>query len=243
MPVPSPSHAQSCLAPPLPTTTTRPIHVICTNCSAHGTDWVALIGVVAAVIAAICAFVALAWSRSEHNEFLRRLRARARFVITLQAITSAPAVDIDDDLAVSAPIGQPFDQVFEIGLSNVGDGAAGPTVVNVMVPANVAGFGWTTVGGTMASAQRDARETDETLTRGDGEIPAKWIAYEVSRVSTRTPVLLHFRLTVGATVQRVPIRVKAQCDELPDDVFETTTDFELRVYSNRPPYHLRGDNG
>jgi hypothetical protein len=225
------------------TTTPRAIHVICTNCSAHGTDWVALIGVIAAVIAAICAFVALAWSRSEHNEFLRRLRARACFVITLQAITSAPAVETDDPLAVSAPTGQPFDQVFEIGLSNVGDSAAGPTVVNVLVPANVAGFGWTTAGGTMASHQRDARETDETLTRGDGEVPAKWIAYEVSRVSTRTPVLLHFKLTVGAVVQRVPIRVKAQSDELPDDVFETIEDFELRVYSNRPPYRLRGEGG
>ncbi len=225
------------------TTTPGAIHVICTNCSAHGTDWVALIGVIAAVIAAICAFVALARSRSEHNEFLRRLRARARFVITLQAITSAPAVDTDDPLAVSAPIGQPFDQVFEIGLSNVGDGAAGPTVVNVLVPANVAGFGWTTVGGTMASHQRDVRDTDETLTRGDSDVPAKWIAYEVSRISTRTPVLLHFKLTVGAVVQRVPIRVKAQCDELPDDVFETIKDFELCVYSNRPPYRLRGEGG
>lgn len=225
------------------TTTQRAIHFICTNCSAHGTDWVALIGVIVAVVAVICAFVALAWSRSEHNEFLRRLRARARFVITLQAITNAPAVDTDDPLAVSASIGQPFDQVFEIGLSNIGDCAAGPTAVNVLVPANVAGLGWTTAGGTMASHQRDARETDETFTRRDGEVPAKWIAYEVPRVSTRTPVLLHFKLTVGAFVQSVPIRVKAQCDELPDDVFEKIGDFELRVYSNLPPYRLRGEDG
>lgn len=95
----------------------------------------------------------------------------------------------------------------------------------------------------MASHQRDARETDETFTRRDGEVPAKWIAYEVPRVSTRTPVLLHFKLTVGAFVQSVPIRVKAQCDELPDDVFEKIGDFELRVYSNLPPYRLRGEDG
>jgi hypothetical protein len=225
------------------TTTSRAIHVICTNCSAHGTDRVALIGVVAAVFAAICALVALAWSRSEHNEFLRRLRARARFVITLQAITNAPAIDTDDPLAVSAPTGRAFEQLFEIGLSNEGDGAAGPTVVNVLVPANLNGFGWTTAGGTMASNQIDARETGETLTRGDGEVPAKWIAYEVSRVSTRTPVLLHFKFTVGAVAQRVPIRIRAQCDELPDDVFEVVKDFELCVYSNLPPYRLRGGGG
>jgi hypothetical protein len=222
------------------TTTTPAIHVICTNCSTHGTDRVALIGVIAAVIAAICAFVALAWTRSEHNEFLRKLRARAHFAITLQAITSAPAVGTDDPLAVSAPVNQEFEQVFEIGLSNTGDGAAGVTVVNVLAPANVAGFGWATAGGTMASHQRDVRETDETLNRGAGEVPAKWIAYEVAQVSTRTPVLLHFKLTVGPVVQCVPIRVKAQCDELPDDVFETVKDFELRVYSDHPPYGPRG---
>jgi hypothetical protein len=225
------------------TTTSSAVHVICTNCSVRGADWVALTGVIAAVIAAICAFVALAWSRSEHNEFLRRLRVRARFVITLKAITNAPAVDSDDPLAVSAPIGRGFEQVFEIGLSNEGDGVAESTVVNVLVPASVAGFGWTTAGGRMASDQRDARETEEKLTQGDREVPAKWIAYEVPRVSTRTPVLLHFTLTVDAVVQRLPIRVKAQCDQLPDDVFETIEDFELRVYGDRPPYRLRGEGG
>ncbi|HEX5308065.1 MAG TPA: hypothetical protein VFW38_03185 [Solirubrobacteraceae bacterium] len=206
-------------------------------------DWTALVGVVAAVIAAVCAFVALAWSRSEHNEFLRRMRARARFVITLQAIMSEPAVEVDDPLAVSAAAGQAFEQMLEIGLTNTGDGAAGPTVVNVLVPAYVRVFVWTTAGSRVTSDQRDSRETEETLTQGDREVPSRWISCEVPRVSTRTPVLLHFRLNVDAFAQRVPVRVKVQCDELPDDVYEVVKDFELTVYEDVPPYRLRGENG
>ncbi len=68
--------------------------------------------------------------REEHAAFLRELRARARFTITARPLEADP----DGVLRTDAT------RVFvraEIGLANVGDKAAGPTTLNVLLPAGL----------------------------------------------------------------------------------------------------------
>jgi hypothetical protein len=219
--------------------TTQHLIVTCSNCHSDGTDWVALGSLIAAIIAALIAGVALAWSRSEHNEFLRRLRARARLRVTLTPLQASPVPDLDDPLAVMAQDGLGYEQLFQVGVENYGDGAAGPAVINVLVPANVTVLYWSDGTGRRLDVPSGPLDTAETLTRDGVEVSARWISTELRRVSTRTPQLQFFKVGVAADVNRMPIRIKAQCDELPDEEFEATGDFELKLHSPRPPYGLR----
>jgi hypothetical protein len=64
-------------------------------------DWIALAALVVAVVAAAIAAVSVCWAHSEHVEFLKRLRARARLRVQLTAIGNL-AAGTDDPLAVAA---------------------------------------------------------------------------------------------------------------------------------------------
>jgi hypothetical protein len=226
-----------------------PHHIVvtCSNCGA-GTDLVGLAGLIVAVVAAVFAGIVVCWTRSEHVEFLRRLRARARFKLTLRATLSqggeSPAPGVDDPLAVAAQVGHSFPQVFEIGITNIGDSAAGPTVVNVVVPQWARPFFWCdSAGNKWVESPAPVTTADPLKTESGASVPAHWISRDVHRVSTRTPVLLHFSFQVGNNVNRVPIRVTASCDELPDEEEEKILDGELKVHDLTPPYPLRGHGG
>jgi len=214
------------------------LHVYCTNCGG-GTDPITLLSLGVAVVATICAVVALARSRSEHREFLKRLRARAALRVTLTPLNSTPAADSEEPLAIMAPSGLGFEQTFQIGISNDGDSAAGPTTINVLVPFDVTKLCWCDGIGRELNIPSGPPHTSETLTRGAQEVSSRWIATELSRVSTRTPQLQFFKVGVAGDVNRLPIRIKADCDELPDDQAETIENFELMIHSNTPPYGLR----
>jgi hypothetical protein len=200
--------------------------------------WIALAALVVAVASAVFAGVSVYWSHSEHVEFLKRLRARAVLHVTLVAVGNlAPG---DDPLAVMCAPGEEFEQVFQIGISNSADSAAGPTNIDVLVPAITREFAWCDVAGRPLDPPSTPVETGEKLPREGGETPAVWINKELHRVSTRGGLVRHFKLLVERNERRLPIRVKAQCDELPDDVEEEIQDFELKIHDRDPPYALRG---
>jgi hypothetical protein len=67
----------------------------------------------------------LAMAREEHAEFLRGLRARARFTLTCRLI-NAQGEDLISTNATD------FYANFEVGIENVGDRPAGQTTINLL---------------------------------------------------------------------------------------------------------------
>jgi hypothetical protein len=202
--------------------------------------WIALAALIVAFASARYTRQSVRMASREHVEFLKRLQARARLRVDLSAVSANLAPDDENPLAIMAPPGQAFQQILQLGVRNEGDGAAGPTTINVLVPANVRGLEWSNSVGVISPDSHPARDTGEQVRRHDGTmVPALWIDKEIRRVSTRTPVLLYFKLVVDRNDQRLPIRIKAQCDELPDDVFEECRDFELLIHDDKPPYQPR----
>ncbi|HEX4034878.1 MAG TPA: hypothetical protein VHX66_10580 [Solirubrobacteraceae bacterium] len=205
-------------------------------------DALALGSFVVAAVATAIAFVTLAWSRSEHVEFLKRLRARARFEIVLTPVNALPAVDSEDPMAIMAGVGVPFEQLFQVGISNIGDGAAGPTTVNVVVPSSGPlgrRLWWCDGRGFTRAGAPPMLDTSEPMGANGVIVPARWIDVVLPRVGTRSPVLLFFKVAFSSADVEVTIRVKAQCDELPDDLFEVAEDFVLKIHDRLPPYELR----
>ncbi|HLI75481.1 MAG TPA: hypothetical protein VKV02_00950 [Acidobacteriaceae bacterium] len=147
---------------------------------------------------------------------------------------------MDDPLAVMMEPGCAFEQVLQIGIHNDGDGAAGLTNIDVLLPATIRQFAWCDGDGKPLDTPGTPIETDEKLSRESGETPAVWINKEIRRVSTRGGVVCHFKFLVERNERCLPIRIKAQCDELPDDKEEERQNFELKIYNPTPPYDLRG---
>src|SRR3954451_11998074 len=92
---------------------------------------VALIGVIVAVVAALYAKrsadatdEAVDMARTEHQEFVAQLRRRARFVLTLD-VDGASA----DGEIVTTSDGPTMGVIVRVGLTNVGERAAGQTTM------------------------------------------------------------------------------------------------------------------
>jgi hypothetical protein len=119
----------------------------------------------------------------------------------------------------------------EIGLSNVGDRAAGPTTINVLIPGGVRDFRWASSSGELYGAA--ATMTAETL--GGDHRPSQWLSQEIPRVRLRTPELrwVQFQVERGGLAD-IPIRVKAQSDDLPEDDGEKVLNFTVEVRGAGP---------
>jgi len=214
-----------------------PVTVRCSNCSG-GSDALALAALVVAVVGTGATILLVLWTRTEHREFLRRLRARARLRVTLEPLRVSQAPDQTDPLAIMAPPHVSFELLLQVGVANDGDGPAGHTALNVLVPQATSGLTWCNADGGVSSPYKPALHTAETLTNENGAaVPAMWINQVLPRVSTRTPVLVHFKIGVAQYTRRIPIRVKAQCDE--DERFEEVAEFDVKVHDDAPPYALR----
>jgi hypothetical protein len=83
-------------------------------------------------------------------------------------------------------------------------------------------------------------ETEEAFETDGAAVPARWISRELPRVSTKSPVILFFAVGITSGDVEVPIRVKADCDELGLDVPEASEVFILKIHDRAPPYGLRG---
>jgi hypothetical protein len=230
-------------------------HVIftCSNCASDGTDWLGIVTLVVAGIAATVGLVALLWTKSdrqqlreqqaafmaEHNEYMKQLRARAHFKITLTVINASRPRD-DDPLGIMSAVGLTMWSRFEIGVANSGERTAGPTVVNVLVPANLSEFFWSDATGRKLVDADAPVATSEPLRIDDRDFGAQWISVELPRVSTRTPRLVWFTCSIASNVNQMPIRIKVEADELPEDGSEVVVDAVFRVYDEANPERLRG---
>jgi len=164
-------------------------------------------------------------SRVEHLEFLRQLRARARFEVTLRAEGADESGVITSDATVTYV-------TVEVGLRNVGEKAAGPTFINLLAPQGIAHFKLMTEAG--GEDPQQPRPVPETLTAEGHEVPAQFLS--VDRTPRRTSFTRRAFLQVpvpDAGEAVIPVRVKVESDDLPDDEPEVVRDLTLRV--RRPP--------
>jgi hypothetical protein len=223
------------------------VTVECSNCGVGAELWVALASLVVAVASVIVALraardskrsadatdraVALAhdeveMARKEHDEFLRGLRARARFRLSLR---SRPEPE-DGVISVDASTVQVR---VEIGLKNEGDRAAGETVLNVVAPRHVLDFRWCGPQGEAVPDAGPPAETPEELSDAQGRAwPGQYLSKILPRVTRRShyATFVSLGIVVPRTGERsVPVKVTAQADELPDDVDEAVEHLMIRV--------------
>jgi hypothetical protein len=203
-----------------------PLPVRCLNCGdSHTLALIALIaavlGVIIAGAALIVAFRSLGIAKREHTEFMKQLNARARFELSVDLEHGAGGVI---ELQPSRP-----EITFRVSLRNVGDKAAGQTVMNVFAPASASHLVWSNPKGGQLSAQDDAIATPETLILPDGsEVEARFITKTIPRVALRPGVMTWFTVVVREPSD-LPVRVVAQCDDLPDDQEDARCDRLVQV--------------
>jgi hypothetical protein len=166
-------------------------------------------------------------ARTEHNEFLRQLQARARLVVEL----SAKGANDDGVLRMGGTAGT---VIVRVGLSNDGERAAGATVINVLVPRRTESFAWCGPNGEPLPDLPSPEPIPETLTGPDGrEVEAAYIAAELPRVGLKAHLVRFVKFYVTLPQDRsdvvVPIYARASADELPDDVDEVTHRLDVRI--------------
>lgn len=199
--------------------------VECSNCGDVGPAFYITFG------ALLIAAIALYFNWVQHREFLRRLRARAEFGLTIKT------VDADEHGIRWTSADTQITRV-EIGIKNKGKRAAGETVLNVIVPRNLEYARWAGPGGqevegvNSATAKADELLTDET----GAEQPAMYLSQGIPRISTKPHYLRFVTFPVelpprDAPIQgrTIPIRVTIQADEIPDEVEEYSATHLVRV--------------
>jgi hypothetical protein len=166
-------------------------------------------------------------AKAEHSEFLRQLRARARFRLTLRILEPEPGQD-----GVIRALGS-VRVLAEVGLKNIGERAAGETLLQVIAPRNVANFRWSGPKGEARPDLLAALETPEELTDDNGKVHlGQYLDRGIERVTRRTYYVAFFAFDVETPptgVRSVPVRVTAEADELPDDEPEASERGMIRV--------------
>lgn len=161
-------------------------------------DWVTI---AALAIAAI----ALVISIREHRAFAAQIGARADLRVTTNVLKGRY-------------VGS---SIVEVGVSNEGGKAAGPTIVNVLIPDDRIEIARCEQDGTPIPAAA-LRTTPEMLPGESG--PSIYLTWEIRRISIRSPHVFYVSVGHVLTRERAPIRVKVQSDDLPDDVREVVVD-------------------
>jgi hypothetical protein len=167
-------------------------------------------------------------SKVEHDEFRRQMEARARFDVTVRAL---PPADEDGMFVLDATS---VNVHVEIGISNKrGDKAAHTTTVNVLVPENTQNIRWSGPRGEPRPTESsEMLWTSETLTNAGGNVLAvEYLSRQLPRITRRTHYLVHVTLSLpipDRLTRSVPIRVRVESDDLPDDQPEVVVDYMLR---------------
>lgn len=197
----------------------------CVDCGSGGSDLQFWITVGALVIA----FLALLMNFVQFRQFMRNVRSRAEFKVTLhsagrrveEGVQQLPAMNGTARVA--------------IGIKNEGKKAAGETLVNALIPRYLQEARWCGPNGQKVEAPPGTTPTDdEMLIAPDGtEYPAKYLSRMLPRVGTKPHHLLHFQFSIelakaGDSVV-IPVRVKVQADEIPDDVEDYIEDLAVRI--------------
>lgn len=197
--------------------------VECSNCASGGnggpTPWLS-IGI--AALALFATLIALGMNYRQFREFNRRSKARANFKITLSVANGVDGIrwtPVNTDTAYV---------IVGIGIKNDGKKAAGETLINALYPAYIKEARWSRPNGGEAEEKGTpvrAEEGDLVVDPETGErYEAKFLARTIPRIGTKPHTLLYFKFPVddlkSIDEARIPIRVKVQADEIPDDMEE-----------------------
>jgi hypothetical protein len=164
----------------------------------------------------------------QFREYLRDLRARAKFKVTLTTVGK----DVREGVRWTKA-GKTAVRV-SVGIKNEGDKAAGETLINALVPAHLENVRWAGPGGQATEEPKATTPIDEKLTAPDGtEYDAKFLSCTLPRVGTKPHHVVYFQFYAetrrpGDSAE-MPVRVKVQADEIPDDIDEYVVDHVVRV--------------
>jgi hypothetical protein len=196
--------------------------VSCTNCGGD-TGPAFWVTVLALIVAAVALFIAF----REHRAFMREVGARARFRLIPSVVgSSEPGYTMrTDETNVEVRV------VF--GLKNDGNKAATATVLNALVGReSVVSLRWCGPNGEDLDSAPQADTTREDFEANGNEVPAWWLPLDVPRVAKRPYYMKYFTFLVAVPTAgevTVPVRLKAQADELPDDQDEAVKTLTVRV--------------
>lgn len=201
--------------------------VECSNCGDLGPAFWVTIG------ALLIAAIALIMTAREHREFIRRLRARARFEVIVATVgADSDGVLRTDGTAVGAVR-------VSIGVKNVGDAAASETLVNVVFPRGLEVQWSGAQGEPVGPRQYPADTPDEVLRAPDGREyrETQYLSKTWERIGRRPHYVKFVTVPVGGVPDTgeaiAPLRVRVEADELPDDEPEYVIDHAVRV-AKRP---------
>jgi len=188
----------------------------CTNCGGEaGLQFWVTVG------ALVIAFLALMMNFVQFREFLRRSRARAKFRLTL----TAPYADPDGVIRTE---GNHVSLRVQIGIKNEGRLAAGETVVNVLLPQWLDVVGWCGPNGEELESRATLAETPERISDSNGtEHEANYLTKTLPRIGTKPGHVLYFMSFAEVPAEgrkEIPMRLKVQADEIPDDIEEYVKD-------------------
>jgi hypothetical protein len=199
----------------------------CVNCGGGGNDWQLWVTVGALIVAAL----ALLMNFVQFREFIQRSKARARFVVKLRAPRAEP------DGVLRTP-GTAYAARVEIGIKNDGEKGAGETLINAVMPRHVDRVRWCGPNGEELDLSDMVSETDEVLHSSDGqEFEGQYLARKVDGIGRRPHHVVFFQFYVNVPddgMVLVPIRVRVQAEELPEDIEEYVVDYEVRVERQHP---------
>ncbi|MEK6276938.1 MAG: hypothetical protein AABM29_02860 [Actinomycetota bacterium] len=180
----------------------------------------------------VIAAIGLGITIARHRDERRERRARARFRVTL---TPHPGRANWGGLILTE--GNVMNVRVVVGIKNVGDRAAGATLVNVLVPDHLESVRWC---GPNGEDHPDGPGSTapasgwDVLKDGERDYPAKYLSRTIPEVGIKPHYALYFTFHVnvpdpGQGEARVPVRAKVQADEIPEDVDEYVEELVVRV--------------
>jgi hypothetical protein len=196
------------------------------------------LALVLAIVGVAIGAVGLFFTIRQHRRTVRERNARARFDVIVRT------VDADEKgIRWTAPNTTTQITRIAIGVKNTGEVEAGETLLNVLVPEHLEYARWAGPGGEEVPEGKRTAPTSERLPDEQGQetVPSKFLSATWSRIRLRPhyekfvtfPVHLPPRES-GLQQATVPVRVKVQADELPDDMEECVVDYTVRVVRRGP---------
>ena len=126
----------------------------------------------------------------------------------------------------------------EIGWENKGEKAVGSTIMEVLVPGSIPEFGWTDKWRGAIRFWNGSDFAAAPATRRGGETPAQCVSTEMPRLRLRTLTLRWVSFRIEPGMIEIPVRAKAESDDLPDGVDEVTLD-DVRAFVPRGEIWVR----
>ncbi len=177
---------------------------------------VGILALVVGILALAISVVSTNMARTEHQTFMLQLNARADFATSL-VVRGQAVLWIDRWEQADMTV------IFRLEIRNTGSKAAEHVEIKVLAPGRAAEMWWCTTDANPVGPDRRGVDTVERL--ANEEWGTQYLAHIAPKITLRTPLLLHFALTLPRDMNRLDIRVRVQCDDLPDDREEVIADY------------------